>query len=157
MPIVSSSVSSEGTQRDGRRWVHEAHTDHLGFVHARAYLAANGENVQENLAAYAVLIEARLTANEIAANVASVVAFGSQATTVLNYSGAAANFAALRVAYQTATRIEAVMIGDFLSSLTDANLRNAFNMTAQQVTNLRSAKLTPAANLAASIRATTGQ
>ena len=48
------------------------------------------------------------------------------------------------------------MIGDFLASLTDTQLRNAFSMTAGQVTTLRTNKLTPATNAATTIRATTG-
>jgi hypothetical protein len=62
----------------------------------------------------------------------------------------------LRSGYQSATRIEAIFAGDFLASLTDTQLRNLFGMTQGEVTTLRTNKLTPAANAAATIRATTG-
>jgi hypothetical protein len=48
------------------------------------------------------------------------------------------------------------MIGDFLSTLTNAQLQTLFSMTSGQVTTLRSSKLTPAASAAATIRAATG-
>jgi hypothetical protein len=63
---------------------------------------------------------------------------------------------ALRAAYQDATRTEAIFTGDFLGSLTDAQLRNAFGITQAQVTTLRTNKLVPAENAANTIRATSG-
>ncbi len=157
MTITSSVIESTLTQKDGRAWVHEVHTDHLARKWDRNYLAAAGFNTAAALSAYAVQLDADLTAAEIAANIASITALGSLATTTTIYSTLTANFAALRAAYQTATKIEAVMQGDFLSSLTNAQLMAAFSMTNAQVNSLRTSKLTPAASLATSIRATVGQ
>ena len=156
MPITSSVLTQESAQADGRRWIEEVHTDHLGLRHVYRWLAAVGADANAVMAARVARILEQLEAAEIEANVSAVLARGSEAVTSLDYSTAAQNFAVLRVAYQTATRVQAVMIGDFLSSLTDAQLRTAFSMTQTQVNNLRANKLTPAANLATSIRATTG-
>lgn len=156
MSIVSSVIAATNVQKDGRKWVREIHTDQLGIIYERNYLAGALDNLNAALAAYAVTLAADITAREIARNVADVLANGSLASPTLNYSTAAANFAALRAAYQTATRVDAIMIGDFLSTLTDAQLQTAFGLTSGQVTTLRANKLTPAANAAATIRAAAG-
>ncbi len=119
--------------------------------------ALAGEDALTRLNAMTAARQARRVALEIERNIADVTANGSLATPVLVLSTAAANFAALRTAYQTATKVEAIMIGDFLSTLTDAQLQNAFSLTAGQVTTLRTNKLTPAASAAATIRAAAGQ
>jgi hypothetical protein len=155
--IVSSALTQELAQKDGRFWVEERHTDNLGLIWPVRYLAAIGTNVNALLTSRAVQIAADLVAAEIASNIAAVLSNGSLATIVLNYSTIAANRSALRAAYATATRTDAIMIGDFLSSLTDVQLQNLFGLTAGQVTTLRTNKLTPAASAAASIRAATGQ
>jgi hypothetical protein len=154
--IVSSVIVETDVQKDGRKWVHEVHVDQLGLKYERNYLAGAADDLNVALAAYAVLLANVIQANEINTNLGSVVGFGSLATYTLNYSTAAQNFAALRIAYHDATQTQAIMIGDFLSSLTDVQLENAFGLTQAQVTALRSSKLTPAVTAAATIRATTG-
>lgn len=156
MPIISSVIDQDSAQADGRRAIRELHTDHVGKQYPVQYLAASDFNASAALSARVAILEQTLNQAEISANVAQISAVGSLASPTLVYSTAAQNFAALRVAYQTASRIEAVMIGDFLSTLTDTQLRNAFNMTQGQVDNLRTNKLTPATTLANSIRATLG-
>ncbi len=99
----------------------------------------------------------QLTTQEIAANLDSVITVGSEASISLNYSTGLQNIAGIRVVYQTASRIQAVMIGDFLNTLTDAQLRVAFSMTLAQAQALRANKLVPAAAIAASIRSAAGQ
>jgi hypothetical protein len=157
MSIVSSVIARNDVQADGRRWIYEIHKDQAGVEHYRSYLAAAGFDTAAALAAYATQCWADIQASEISQNISQVTTLGSLATTTLVYTTAAANFAALRVAYQTATQDQAIMIGDFLSSLTNGQLQTAFGMTAGQVTTLRTNKLTPAATLAASIRASVGQ
>jgi hypothetical protein len=93
---------------------------------------------------------------EIDFNLSSIKANGSLATVTLVASSVAENATAIRTAYSAATALEAIMIADYLSTLTDTQLMNAFNLTAQQVTNLRSNKLTPAANTASAIRSAVG-
>lgn len=71
MTIVSSTVIEDSPQIDGRRWITEAHTDHLGIVHRRGpYMAEAEQDVEAGLAANAALIEAQLQEAEIEANFA---------------------------------------------------------------------------------------
>ena len=157
MAIVSSIIESTSLQKDGRSWVHEIHTDQVGVKYERGYMAANGFDTAAALAAYAIQLTSDIQLREIAQNIGDVTANGSLATPKLIYSTAAQNFAALRAVYQFATQVQAVMIGDFLNTLTDLQLQNAFSLTSAQVTSLRTNKLIPASNAAATIRATTGQ
>ncbi len=156
MGIVSSVLVAESAQKDGRKWIQETHTDNVGLVYVIRYLAAVGLDTAAIMAARATQLGDDLTAAEIAANVARITADGSLATIVLNYSTALQSRTALRAAYLTATKVDAIMIGDFLSGLTDGQLQTLFSMTAGQVTTLRTNKLTPAAAAAATIRASTG-
>lgn len=156
MAIVSSETVSTSTQRDGRRYVLERHIDHLGVAHERTWLAGAADNLAAALSAYAATLLDILRDREIAANMAAILADGSLATITLQHSTAGENRSALRDAYRTATRVEAIMIGDFLNTLTDAQLQSVFGMTAQQVTTLRTTKLAPAASAAATIRSATG-
>ena len=157
MSIVSSIIADTAVQIDGRKWVRETHTDNIGLKWERNYLAGALDDLNAALAAYAVILAANITAQEIASNLSAVLANGSLAVPTFVYSTQSANLTALRAAYTTATRNDAIMIGDFLSSLTDGQLQTIFSMSAGQVTTLRSNKLTPAATLAASIRSATGQ
>lgn len=156
MSIVASVVLSDSVQIDGRRDIRERHIDHLGAEHLRQYLAAAGADSAAALTAYAARLPGELRDNEIASNIDAVVSRGSLAGVTLQHSTAAQNFAALRQAYQTMTKTEAIFAGDFLSSLTSAQLQAAFGLTAGQVTTLRSNKLTPAAAAAATIRNSVG-
>lgn len=156
MPIVSSTVSEEVAQKDGRKWVEERHTDHVGLVYVLRYLASSGVDINAVLSARATQILNDLVRTEIAANLSRILADGSLANVTIVYATLADIRTALREAYQNATRLDAIMLGDFLSSLTNGQLQTLFSMSAGQVTSLRTNKLTPAATEAASIRQTTG-
>lgn len=157
MAIVSSSILSDSPQKDGRRWIVAQFTDQAGQVYTQTYLAPDAQfDIAARLAADATAIGLQLAAGEIAANISAVTTLGSLATPTFVYSAVAANVAALRAAYQTATQVQAIMMGDFLSSLTSGQLQTAFGLTALQVTTLRTNFLTPAANAAATIRAAVG-
>ena len=156
MAIVLSTIIEDAPQIDGRRWVCERHVDQRGIERLVRYLAAAGFNALAAMAARVADINADLIAQEIAANIDAVTADGSLAAPVLNYSTAAQNFAVLRASYAGMTRVQAIMTGDFLSSLTNGQIQTAFEMTAGQVTTLRANKLTPAATAAATIRAAAG-
>lgn len=157
MSIVSSAIVEDSVQKDGRRWVRERHLDQVGLEYVIAYLAQSADNATTIMNARATQLALDITAAEIAANVAQIMVAGSLASPTFIYSTMLQSRNALRLAYQNSTRIEAVMIGDFLSSLTDAQLQAAFSMTAGQVTTLRSNRLTPAAATASAIRAAAGQ
>lgn len=154
--ITSSSLESF-LQADGSKTVHEIHTDLVGQTHDIIYTALAGADLTATINAHANEFGVNLELDEVRANIFGVTSLGSLFSPTFVYSTVAENVAALRLAYLTATRIEAVMMGDYLSSLNNAQLQNAFGLTAGQVTTLRTNKLTPAANLATSIRATVGQ
>jgi hypothetical protein len=156
MTIVSSVTASDSPQKDGRRWIEDHFTDQTGKVYMQMILVAADFDAAADLPTRAANLDASLAASEIASNIDDVLTNGSLATPTLIYSTAAQNFAALRALYSSATQLQAIMAGDFLSTLTNGQLQTAFGLTAGQVTTLRTNKLTPAANAAATIRATTG-
>lgn len=67
MSIVSSTHTVGHAQIDGRRYLTERHTDHLGEVHQVEYLAAVGTDYNAVMAARAVQIEQQLAEAEAAA------------------------------------------------------------------------------------------
>ncbi len=156
MTIASSVILSDQAQVDGRRWITERHTDSNTVQYLRTYLAQANDDTNAALAAYAIALESTLEQAEIASNIMDVATNGSLATPVLRFTTAAQNFAALRAVYQFATQVLAIMVGDFLSTLTNGQLQTAFNLTSGQVATLRTNKLTPAASTAATIRAASG-
>lgn len=122
-----------------------------------SWMAGAKDDAAATMNARVATINASLVINEVAANVADVLANGSLASPQLVYSTAAQNVAGLRAAYATATREDAIMIGDFLDTLTNAQLATAFGITVGQAATLRTNRLDPAAALAASIRSMAGQ
>lgn len=153
----SATLLSSGPARSGLRVIYSifdgVSATYGPFVDERPL----GEVVATYIAAVAAAFPTLLANAEIASNVSDVTTNGSLATPSLKFSVAADNFSALRVAYATATQIQAVMIGDFLNTLTNAQLAAAFNITTTQAQTLRTNKLQPAATLATSIRASIGQ
>jgi hypothetical protein len=156
MSIVSSVIVSRIEQVDHRIRVVENHVDSFGARFVISYLAELVDDVVALLATHALQLASSSITNEIAQNIAAVTSLGSLATVTFVYSTPAQNVTALRSAYRNATQVEAIMIGDFLSSLTDVQLENAFSLSLAQVTTLRANRLTPAANAAAAIRAAVG-
>lgn len=156
MAIVSSSITLDAPQANGSRRVMERHVDHTGAPYVISYLCGAGFDAAAALAARAASLVSDISATEISANIAAITTFGSLATLAMVHSTIAQNIAALRAAYRDADRHQAVYIGDWLSARTDAQLQAAFGLTAAQVTTLRTNRLTPAANAAATLRATTG-
>ena len=65
MPIISTSISIEHAQIDGRRYVTEAHTDHLGVDHRITYLSEVGTDYASVAAARVSQIEIALAEQEI--------------------------------------------------------------------------------------------
>lgn len=155
--ITASSIVSDARQIDGRRWIQERFTDSSGTITERFYLCESAFNANTQLAQNAPTVLASLVDSEITNNINDITSNGSLATPSLVYSTVAQNLAALRAAYSGATHTQAVMIGDYLNSLTNAQLQSIFSMTAGQVTTLRANKLTPAATTAQAIRDAAGQ
>lgn len=157
MANITSSTFEVSTQANIPKSVHETHTDLAGVRHDLVSWAEAGADLTAAMNSHAVDLGISLELYEVRANISGVTSLGSLFSPTFVYSTVAESVAALRLAYQAASNIQAVMIGDFLSSRTDVQLQTAFGLTAGQVTTLRTNKLTPAANIAASIRANTGQ
>lgn len=156
MANIISSVLKSFPQKDGRSLVNEVHTDLIGMTHDLGYTAEIGEDQNTTLARHALETGDALNRGEVSGNIGNIMTLGANATFSLLYSTVSENTAALREAYKTAIQAQAVLIGDFLNTLTDQQLMNAFNLTAGQVSSLRTNKLIPAANLATALRASTG-
>jgi hypothetical protein len=154
--IVSSVIEYQLEQVDGRYNVRELHTDSYGIQYVFDYMADASINSQTHLSNNAAQLLTSLPLQEIAANIGAVESIGSLAIPTFNYSAVAQNITALRAAYLISTQVQAIMIGDYLSSLTNIQLETAFNLTAGQITTLRANYLTPAATAAASIRSAVG-
>lgn len=157
MPVVSSAIVEDSPQIDGRRWIVERHLDQTGAARFVRYLADRAINAPAGMAARALAITAALPAEEIADNLDAIAALGRFARVTLRHSTVAQNAAALRQRYRTAAELQALMIGDYLATLTDGQLQTAFGLTAGQVTTLRTNKLTPAAATAAALRLAAGE
>lgn len=156
MTIVTSDFVAGPVQVDGRRWVRERHVDHMGVILTFDWLAPVGADITTAVSDRAALLPPQATAAEVEKDVGEITRLGSLATVTTNYALLGQVRAALRLAYKTAVGSDAAMLGDFLASLTDAQLQTLFAMTAGQVTTLRTNRLTPATNAAAAIRAATG-
>lgn len=154
--IVSSTITHRNTQLDGRISVRELHIDSLNNNYVFDYMADQNTDQNSHLATSAANIIPQVAILEIASNMASVATFGSLAAPQFNFSTVAANVAALRIIYAGASQAQAIMIGDFLNSLSNAQLQSAFGLTGQQVTNLRANTLSPAAVQATQIRSAVG-
>jgi hypothetical protein len=154
--IVSSVIASDVAQVDGRHAVIEQHTDSLGVIHPNPYLAEVGTDLNAMLSTHATQLLNSLVSSEISNNIVLVETQGSLAQPSFLYSTMGQNAGPLREAYRVATQGQAVQIGDYLNTLSDAQLQAGFNITAAQVTNLRNNWLIPASQTAATVRATTG-
>lgn len=64
MSIVTSSHTVGHAQVDGRRYVTEIHTDHIGEAHRIEYLAPVGANYESVMSARAIRIEDELAQAE---------------------------------------------------------------------------------------------
>lgn len=73
MPIVSSIITEDAAQIDGRRRIAERHSDHIGGIHEVLYIAESGADASLMLPIRAALIEGQLTAAEIEANIAEAL------------------------------------------------------------------------------------
>jgi len=139
MPIVSSVIQTDRPQADGRRKIVEAHTDHLGRVHMRRYLAGDGDNVSAGLVTRAGEILEGLVIHELGQHVSAVSQFGSGAVIVLVYVTAGEARSALREALRDARGIILANLAEFCLTLTNGQLQSLFGVSAgTQTTQLRS-------------------
>ena len=137
--ITSSVVVTDQAQHDGRRWIHERHTDSLGKTYEYWWMAEIGAVATAQLAGHATQLLSDLAIAEIAANTLAALNQGVPALT-FNYSTTAQGIVALQAFWQAATGWPAAQMGNYINSLAlpDATLENIFGVTAgAQLTALK--------------------
>lgn len=156
MSIVSSSFTLGTIQRDGRRFVHEVHTDNVAIDHIVDYLAAVGLDYAAVLAARAILIAVQIADQEFLDNLARTSGF------TLNYQTKAELAARFRAVYLSATKAGAASMAYWLierindGTVTDAQVQAAFGLTAGQYATLK-AKFTSLHDSWATVLAAVGE
>lgn len=144
MSIVSSThVVDAHEQADGSKWVLEKHTDDIGAVHTAQYLAPEGTDYVALRTARAARIAEAFADSEYQVKSRVVAALNLRWQTNGEFA------ARFRAEYKDAVRervhelswwaVEMVNAGH----LTDAQLRNAFNMTVNQYNTFKTDKLVP--------------
>lgn len=155
--MASATYTLEHPQVDGRRRVRETHVDDFGLTTVFEYGPTGDLDYTGIMSDRAAAMAAERKSAEIAGNISSIIQSGSAADPVFVRSTKAENIGPLREAFRSADREASIMIADYLSTLTDANLRNILGKTQAEVAVLRDNKLTPAADVAAKIRAARGE
>jgi hypothetical protein len=148
MPIVTSVVLDDAPQVDGRRWIRERHTDQVGEQYFRVYLVAAGVVVADGFPTVVAMLNQALIEWEIARNLAAIYQFGDAAVVTTVHATLNDIRPALRDAYRTATREQALALGAFLNTLTNAQLGTLFSVSGAQLTALRTRLQTKAAQWA---------
>ncbi len=136
MAIVNSQSVGDSAQIDGRRRITEAHTDHLGLVHLRTYLADAGFDVVAQLAARAGELEVGLADDEFRRNLRRILQRAAGGVTAQHLTLAQLR-QRLRAFYQQAQPLEVCLLATFFLTLTNAQLQTMFEVTAGQVAALR--------------------
>ena len=155
MAITSSVIQNDAPQADGRRRVTEAHTDHLGVVHSRTYLADAETDVVAALAPRASQLVAELADAEFARNLTRILARQTTGLTTQHLTLAQLR-QRLRAFYQTADRLEVCLLAAFFLTLTDAQLQSLFGVTAGQLPALK-ARLQARADVLTALESATGE
>lgn len=141
--IVSSTFIIGTRQKDGRVWVSESHTDHLGVVHICQWLALANADHAGICNARASKIEAALAEAEF------LEALEFDGWKPLDHQTAAQFAARFRARYKDSSRVECAKMAKWIldrvdgGNFTDAQVRNAFGLTATQWNTLKTNKLTP--------------
>ncbi len=154
--MVSSVITAQSVQKDGRVWVTEQHVDSLGAQYTVTYLAHDASVVAAHLAADAVSLLTAAASAEVATNVNGVITYGSLFTPTLNYSTIAQNANALTAIWLTLTQTQAIMLGDYFNIIPLSGLESTFGWSVAQATQLSAQYFVPYAALAASVRAAAG-
>lgn len=147
MTIVSSTFTiDEHTQIDGRRWCLELHTTDTGEEITFHYLISDGEDPTSRVSASAVELAERLLEREVDNSLSSDAAPTLHDLTPLQF------MQRLRERFRKAERVEQCVLCWWLyrritaGHITDAQCRNAFNLTTTQWNNFKTNKLIPRAN-----------
>mgnify|MGYP001610095696 CR=1 FL=1 len=137
MSITASTVLWDQRQLDGRRYVRERHTDHLGVPHDVDYLAEAGQNVTAGLPASAVRVAVQLAEGDVSRVIGEAQALGHLATPTVQHATLAQVQAGLREAFRATTGEPAAGLGAWLNTLTNTRLQALFGLDAAQVLLLR--------------------
>lgn len=135
--IVSSSYAADPPQVDGRFYVVETFVDVAGVAHTQTWLASPSDDVSAALVIHADVLSQALNEQEVAANLAAIMAAGAAATPTNAYSSVADNVAAVFEAYPSMSVGAALMVADYLVAQTDEVLEGDYGMSADQVSVLR--------------------
>lgn len=138
MSIVSSIFIAGHAQIDGRRYVVEEHTDHVGTVHRREYgPVEDSVDKAALLVVNAVQLVEQLAEQEFADRITAVKPLA------LDHQTAAAFAARLRERYRSMEREDLARIADWIldqitaGHITDLQVRNAFGLTTTQYNALK--------------------
>jgi hypothetical protein len=155
--IVSSVIESDDRQIDGRRWIHEVHTDQIGVLWHKFYLCEAAFDAQGNLPASAAQLWTDIVNGEIQTDLADILLRGANAVVTTVYATMDQLTAAARPLFATATSTDAVLLGDWFNTLSYAQLNKAFGFpTVISYTNFKNAYFVPNANNAAAVRSSAG-
>lgn len=72
MPIVTSTLT-ENVQANGKRSIHEIHTDQFGAQYPVTYQAEPGEDIEVNKANHAEALSTMLEQSEIDSNITEII------------------------------------------------------------------------------------
>jgi len=134
MSIASSSYTLDGhDQKDGRKYVRESHTDHLGVVYAREYLAPVGADYSTLLADYAAALAAALRDGQARDNLSK----DSMTEWIFEHVTVGQMRTALRLAYRDATKFEAARLARFVNELTIGQIETVFNVNTATATAIK--------------------
>lgn len=156
MSITSSKLSVGVPQKDGRVWVTETHTDHLGVERQFSYLAAPQADHQAVMLARVAQIEAALAESEF------LEAIEFEGWAPLKHQTGTQFAARFRARYKDASRVECAKLAKWILDRIDAGnftelaVRTAFGLTAGQWTTLK-AKLTTMRTNYNAVLAATGE
>jgi hypothetical protein len=141
MPIVSSTHVVGHAQADGRRYVTERHTDHLGATHEVSYLATVNADYVAIRTARVPLVEATLAENEF-------LAILNAAIVSPTHQSKAQFMARLREEYRRRSQAELAQLAYWIierlnsGQITDAELQAAFGLSSGQYTNYKARAVT---------------
>jgi len=154
--ISSSVVLWDQRQLDGRRYVRERHTDHLGVPHDVDYLAEAVQDVSAGLSASAARVVDGLEQDEIGRDLVAIYQDGDAAGVTTAHATIGNIRVALREAYRMAARNQALALGAFLNTLTNAQLAALFGLAnpSVELTALRTRLTNRAAQWATFVAAT---
>lgn len=137
MAISSSIIIEDSAQPDGRRWIRERHTDHLGATHDVVYMAESATNASEVMSNRVASILSQLKQAEINANMAK--ALNGELTFIFNHSTVAENRTVLRELFMVSTKWELTTLAWVIHelSLSDTQLKNLFGVNDAQLPALK--------------------